>query len=66
MKGYEIKFNIYAETEEEAEVLRREIIRFIDFHAQNGRAVTADKLSKAIGSWESNAFIRNRIIEYFK
>lgn len=66
MKGFEIKFNVYAENEEEVEVLRKSIIAFINYHAENGRAVTASKLSKAIDNWDSNPFVKSQVIKYFK
>lgn len=65
MQGYEIKFNIYADTPEEVEEARRAIIGFINQHAQQGRAVTARKIADAVGKWESNPFVKNSIIKYF-
>ena len=66
MKGFEIRFNIYAENQEEVDALRQSIVNFINLHAKEGRAVTANKLSQAINSWDSNIFVRNKIINYFK
>lgn len=66
MKGYEIKFNIYAESEQEAEDARLALVGFISEHAQAGRAVTGKKIAEAVKNWKGNALIRQRIINYFK
>jgi hypothetical protein len=65
MNGYEIKFNIYADSPEEVEAARNAIIAFINQHAQHGRAVTARKITEAASSWDKNPFVRNRINEFF-
>ena len=65
MNGYEIKFNIYADSPEEVEAARLAIISFINQHAQHGRAVTARKVTEAVSAWDKNPFVRNRIIEFF-
>lgn len=66
MKGYEIKFNIYAENEQEAEDARKSIAEFISEHARNGRAVTGRKITDALSRWKDNIIVRNHIIKYFK
>ena len=65
MQGYEIKFNIYAESDQEVEEARSAIIGFINQHAQQGRAVTAHKVADAVRNWESNPIVKNKIIKYF-
>ena len=65
MKGFEIKFNIYAESEEEVEEARQAIVDFINIHAQQGRAVTAKKIANAARNWDGNAIVKNSIIKYF-
>lgn len=65
MNGYEIKFNIYADSPEEVEAARFAIVSFINQHAQHGRAVTARKVTEAVSRWDKNPFVRNRIIEFF-
>ena len=65
MNGYEIKFNIYADSPEEVEAARMSIVSFINQHAQHGRAVTARKLTEAVSRWDKNPFVRSRIIEFF-
>lgn len=64
LKGYEIKFNIYAEDEREAEMARQAIIGFIAQHARQGRAVTGSKVAEAVSNWERNPFVKNQIIKY--
>ena len=66
MGGYEIRFQIYADSEQEAEDARRAIVDFIAEHAKYGRAVTGKKLADAVRNWKSNILVKNRIINYFK
>lgn len=66
MSGYEVKFNIYAETQAEADAVSQAIIAFINEHAQRGIAVTATKCLQAVSSMGANPFIKNRITNYFK
>ncbi len=66
MKGYEIRFNIYAEDEAEVEEARQAVVDFIRSHAANGRAVTARKVADAIREWDKNPFVRSKIVNYFK
>lgn len=65
MKGYEVRFNIYAENQQEADMASQAIKAFISEHAKCGRAVTATKVANAIGKWKDNVLVRNRIINYF-
>ena len=66
MRGYEVKFNIYAESQEEANRVSDIIGRFIDDRAREGIAVTASKCLQAVSNWGANPFIKNRITNYFK
>ena len=66
LKGYPIHFNIYAESEQEAEDCRKAIIAFIGLHASQCRAVTAKKVADAVRNWDKNPIVKNRIINYFK
>ena len=65
MKGYEVKFNVYAESQEEADLATQAIKAFITEHAKQGRAVTAKKIAVAVSNWKSNVIVKNRIINYF-
>ena len=62
MEGYRIEFNIYAESQKEADEASDAIKRFISAQAQEGRAVTARKISEAMKRWSNNYFVKN----YFK
>ena len=66
MKGYPITFNIYAESEQEAEEARMAIVAFIGEHAKHGRAVTGKKVAKAVSNWDSNPIVKSQIINFFK
>lgn len=66
MSGFEIRFNIYAETQAEADAARQAIINFIAEHAKQGRAVTGKKIVNALSRWKDNILVRNKIIDYFK
>lgn len=62
MKGYEIKFNVYAETQGEADLASETVKGFISEMAQKGIAVTANKITDAVRKWKDNYFVNN----YFK
>lgn len=66
LKGFPLTFNIYAENEQEVEECRMAIIAFIGTHASQCRAVTAKKVGQAVSNWDKNAFVKNRIINYFR
>lgn len=62
MSGYEIKFNVYADSQEEADRASEAVKAFISEKAKQGIAVTANKLSEAIGRFKDSYFVTN----YFK
>lgn len=64
MNGFPITFNIYANNEQEVEVARFVITEFIRRHAEEGRAVSATKITEALQNCENNPMIRNRIIRF--
>lgn len=66
MKGFPITFNIYAESEQEAEEARMAIVAFIGQHARQGRAVTGHKIAQAVSNWDKNPLVKSQIINYFK
>ena len=41
MKGFEINFKVYADTQEEADAASKALQNFVNEHAAEGRAVTA-------------------------
>ena len=66
MKGYNIQFQIYADSELEAENAKKAIVSFIGELANCGRAVTGSKIAEALPRWKDNVLVRNRIMEFFK
>lgn len=66
MQGFRISFNIYADSAEEAKQAEETLIGFIAEHAQEGRAVSANKIIKAVANWKSNPFVRSQVINYFQ
>ena len=61
-----ITFNIYAETDEEAEKGRQALIQFINMVGQYGAKVSGNKIAEAVGRLDSNQFIKNQIINFFR
>lgn len=66
MKGFEINFKVYADTQEEADAASRALQDFVNEHAAEGRVVTAQKLTECVLKWKDNLFVKNQIIKYFK
>ena len=64
LQGLPITFKIYAESEDEIKALHTVITEFIRVNAEQGRAVTAKKVAGVLQGWDSNPFIKNRIISY--
>ena len=59
MVGYEVRFNVYAETQAEADEAARAIKDFIGENARQGVAVTARRLTEAVRKWGANPLVRN-------
>jgi hypothetical protein len=59
MQGFEVKFNVYAETQAEADLASDAIKAFISGMAQKGIAVTANKMTDAVKKWKDNYFVTN-------
>ena len=66
MQGYKVSFNVFADTQDEADMVSRLIGNFVNDCASRGVAVTAKKITAAVSRWGGNAFIRDRINNYFK
>ena len=64
LQGYEIKFNIYAESQQEAEAARQALIGFIEQHRVQGRAVRGSKIVEAVSRWERNPLVRTSVIRF--
>ena len=61
-----IELNSWATNEAEVAELKQEICAFIDYHGQQGRKVSARKLTEALRRWQSNPFVKQSIINHFK
>ena len=59
MGGFEVKFNVYANSQEEADRASEMIKSFISEKAKQGIAVTADRLVSAIIKYKDNYFVTN-------
>jgi len=66
MEIRKIAFNIYANSDEEAERGRKAIVQFINIMGQHGAMVSGDKLHEAISHIGDNTFIMSQIIRFFK
>ena len=64
MEGYEIRFNIYANSQDEVDKARDTLVGFISQNARCGRAVTALKIAEAVSRWDENPIVMNKIIKY--
>lgn len=62
MGGFEIRFNVYANSQDEADRATDAIKAFINAKASQGVAVTADKIAAAVNKYKDNYFVTN----YFK
>lgn len=61
-----ITFNIYAETDEEAEKGRKAIIQFINTMGMHGGKVSGTKIADAVAKLNDSPFITSQIINFFK
>jgi len=66
MKVYSVQIPIYADNEQEVAELRQTLVWFINQHRNQGRAVTARKVSDAVKKWDSNILVKQKIINHFK
>ena len=62
MKGFEVKFNVYAESQKEADSASDAVKAFVTEMANKVVAVTAQKIAGAVNKWKDNFFV----INYFK
>ena len=61
-----ISFNIFADSDEEAEKGRKAIIQFINIMGQHGAKVSGNTIAEAVSNLSSNPFIASQIIKFFK
>ena len=66
LKIYDINFQIYAESEEEAERGRKAIIQFIRIMKNNNAPVRGNKIAEAVALVSSNPFVATQTISFFK
>jgi hypothetical protein len=66
MEIRKIAFNIYANSDEEAERGRNAIVQFINIMGQHGAKVSGNKLAEAVSKLGNNSFITSQIIKFFK
>ncbi len=66
MQGYEVKFNIYAESQEEADTVSRLVKQLVNDNARAGVAITAARIIDAFRRWGDSPFVRNRIANFFR
>lgn len=59
LQVYEIKFKLYAESQAEADALQAEMLSFVKEKREQGIAVTASRLIKALRSFKDNIFLTN-------
>ena len=59
MKGFQVSFNVYADSKEEADKASEAFKSFVNEQAQQGRAVTARKITDAINKYKNNYFVNS-------
>lgn len=59
LQVYEIKFKLYAESQAEADALQTELLTFVREKREQGIAVTANKLIRALQQFRTNVFVNN-------
>lgn len=61
-----IAFNIYTDSEEEAERGRQAIVQFINIIGQHGAKVSGNKIAEAVTKMQSAPFVATQVINFFK
>lgn len=59
MKPFKIDMWVYAESQAEAEALQQELLAFVQQKREQGIAVTASKVIKALQRFRDNVFVNN-------
>ena len=65
MKLHKIEIQLYADSDEQAAEAGKVLSGFVGQMLGMGRAVTAQKVIEAMGKWQNNPLVKNRIIEHF-
>lgn len=67
MNAFKVEsFNIWANSQQEVDEMRKAFIDFIEEHGRQGRYVTANKVTAGIRKWKENAIVKNKIIKHFE
>ena len=59
MQGFEVKFNVYADSQDQADFASALVKQFITELAQKGIPVTANKIAEAVNKWKGSYFVTN-------
>ena len=59
MKAYKISLFVYADSDDEANALERDLLHFVVDKREQGIVVRADKLSSALVRFKDNVIINN-------
>ena len=59
MQGFQVSFNVYAGSKEEADKASEAFRTFVTEQARQGRAVTARKITDAINKYKNNYFVNS-------
>lgn len=59
LQVYSVELKVYAESKAEADALQAELYSFVNHKRDQGIAVTASKLIKALQRFRNNIFVNN-------
>lgn len=59
LQVYSVEFKVYAESKAEADALQTELYSFVNHKREQGIAVTASKVMKALQRFRDNIFVNN-------
>ena len=59
LQVYEIKVKLFAESQAEADALQTELLAFVREKREQGVAVTASRLLRALQQFKNNIFVTN-------
>jgi hypothetical protein len=59
LQVYSVELKVYAESKAEADALQAELYSFVNHKRDQGIAVTASKLIKALQRFKNNIFVNN-------
>lgn len=59
LQVYSVELKVYAECKAEADALQAELYSFVNHKREQGIAVTASKLIKALQRFRNNIFVNN-------